>query len=339
MLRDIPAIEPETDALCDRSSLSSAGIFLVWLVLALGCGQQQPEVVYLRTGIDSLYHYSLHAAQLDRDTLRLEAVEQLTDTSTRAHSHAILHAIVQRIDRHSSLLLPSEVRAELRHEEDPALAYPFSTRLLKDRVALMRVDGFTKGDSLSCAHYADSLQRAVLHLHAQEPIAWLIDLRLNSGGNLYPMLAGLGPLLGCGDLGWDVDARDVREAWWYCRDAEHLEGDSHITLVRDPMVFNDTLPLIVLVGRRTASAGEALAMSFIGRPRTQLFGERTAGYTTGNRMCFLADSALLNITNAVMMDRTGGTHPEGIEPDVRFEMEGDAFQAALDSLVRMAGGR
>lgn len=154
---------------------------------------------------------------------------------------------------------------------------------------------------------------------------------------MYPALAGLGPLLGCGDLGWDALPDGTREAWWYCRNADHPEGASHITLVRSPVVLPDTLRAVVLIGQRTGSAGEALAMSFIGRPRTRLFGARTAGFATGNRMCFLADSAILNVTNSLMTDRTGGTHPEGIDPHVAFATEEEAFHAALDSLLRMKG--
>lgn len=305
---------------------------LLTVLLGSACQRPHPELAYLQAAVDSLYTHSLHHAQLDRDALLLHVRVQLSDTSTRAHSHTILNALVNDIDRHSSLFTPNAVRAMQRTEEDAALAFPFSFRLLNDGIALVLVDGFEQGDSLSCGLYADSLQRAVLHLATLDPKGWLIDLRQNTGGNLYPMLAGLGPLLGCGDLGWDVAPDGTREAWWYCRDASHPEGASHITLVRSPLVLPDTLPAVVLISYRTGSAGEALAMSFIGRPRTRIYGERSAGFATNNRMCFLADSALLNITSGVMMDRTGGTHVEGIEPDRRFATEEGSFQAGLDSL-------
>jgi carboxyl-terminal processing protease len=310
-------------------------LLFIW-IMGLGCQRPHPELAYLHAAVDSLYTHSLHQTDLDRDRLMRQVRDRITDTSTRAHSHAILYALVNGIDRHSSLYTPSAVRELQRTEVDGTQAYPFSFRLLKDGIALVRVDGFEKGDSLSCGLYADSLQRVVLHLTSMAPIGWLIDLRHNSGGNLYPMLAGLGPLLGCGDLGWDVSAAGTREAWWYCRHESHPEGASHITLVRSPMVLPDTLPAIVLISDRTGSAGEALTMSFIGRSRTRIFGQRSSGYATNNRMCFLSDSAILNITSGVMMDRTGGTHEEGIEPDRRFAREEDAFAEAMDSLLAMS---
>lgn len=306
---------------------------LLYVLLHSSCERPHPEQGYLHAAVDSLYTHSLHRAKLDRQALLRQVDVQLTDTSTRAHSHAILNTLVYGIDRHSALFPPGTVRERLQLATDPAQTYPFSCRLLKDRIAFVRVDGFANGDSLSCGLFADSLQRAVLGLHAQRPIGWLIDLRSNTGGNMYPALAGLGPLLGCGDLGWDALPDGTRQAWWYCLDAGHPEGASHIKLVRSPVVLPDTLPAVVLIGPRTGSGGEALAMSFIGRPRTRLFGARTAGFATGNRMCFLADSAILNITNSLMTDRTGGVHPVGIDPHVAFATEEEAFHAAVDSLL------
>jgi carboxyl-terminal processing protease len=329
----LPSMTPIDRSRAGHFIRARQGLVLLLLsIMALGCQRPHPELAYLQAAVDTLYTHSLHQAQLDRDTLLRQVRDQLTDSSTRAHSHTILNALVSGIDPHSGLFLPHAVRAMQHTEEDAALAFPFSFRLLNDGIALVRVDGFEKGDSLSCGLYADSLQRVVLHLASLDPKGWLIDLRQNTGGNLYPMLAGLGPLLGCGDLGWDVAPNGTREAWWYCRDESHPEGASHITLVRTPHVLPDTLPAVVLISYRTGSAGEALAMSFIGRPRTRIYGERSAGFATNTRMCFLADSALLNITSGVMTDRTGGTHVEGIEPDRRFGSEEEALHAALDSL-------
>ena len=42
----------------------------------------------------------------------------------------------------------------------------------------------------------DSLQLAIAALQDKGACAWLVDLRLNGGGNVWPMLAGIGPLLG-----------------------------------------------------------------------------------------------------------------------------------------------
>ena len=36
-------------------------------------------------------------------------------------------------------------------------------------------------------------------------IGWIVDLRGNGGGNMWPMLAGIGPILGEGIAGYFID--------------------------------------------------------------------------------------------------------------------------------------
>ncbi|MGA7930969.1 MAG: S41 family peptidase, partial [Candidatus Sulfotelmatobacter sp.] len=49
--------------------------------------------------------------------------------------------------------------------------------------------------------FADKLHRLTVDLQAQKPDSWIIDLRGNLGGNMWPMLAGIGLVVGEGDLG------------------------------------------------------------------------------------------------------------------------------------------
>jgi len=71
----------------------------------------------------------------------------------------------------------------------------------------------------------------------------------------------------------------------------------------------------VLTGPRTASSGEAVTISFIGRPRTRLFGLPTAGLSTANATLPLPSGAMLVLTTAVEADRTGKRYGEKITPD------------------------
>ena len=99
------------------------------LVLVLGCSPASVERSYVAQAIDSLHHYSLHQARLDKDSLLRAALEDLTDTSTRAHSHAILRELVRSIDRHSDLFSPGQVRGELEPLTKNTDLYPFQHRL------------------------------------------------------------------------------------------------------------------------------------------------------------------------------------------------------------------
>ncbi len=53
---------------------------------------------------------------------------------------------------------------------------------------------------------------------------WIVDLRDNPGGNMWPMVAGLGPILGEGVLGFFVDPDSVVDTWTYADGASALDG-------------------------------------------------------------------------------------------------------------------
>ena len=71
----------------------------------------------------------------------------------------------------------------------------------------------------------------------------------------------------------------------------------------------------VLTGPRTASSGEAVAISFKGRPRTRSFGQPTIGLSSANGTFPLPDGAMILLTTAIEADRTGKQYGEKVDPD------------------------
>ena len=63
------------------------------------------------------------------------------------------------------------------------------------------------------------------------------------------------------------------------------------------------VPLAVLTGPATASAGESVVIALKGRPHTRFFGQPTAGLPTGNRTFTLPDGAVIALTTTVELDR------------------------------------
>ncbi|MEQ1831405.1 MAG: S41 family peptidase, partial [Candidatus Eisenbacteria bacterium] len=188
----------------------------------------------------------------------------------------------------------------------------------------------------------EQLYAQVNRLAAQKPRGWLIDLRLNGGGNLYPMLAGLAPVLGTGVVGGTVDADGREVQSWvlkpdglYWRDAG---GDRRFAGL-DPVMRERRVPLpaAVLVGPVTRSSGQAVAMAFRGRARTVLIGEPTArGYTTVTAPFVLGERTTLLLAVGSMRDRRGDVHESELLPDVNV-YGGDDFESPLqDRKVRAA---
>jgi carboxyl-terminal processing protease len=152
---------------------------------------------------------------------------------------------------------------------------------------------------------------------------WIVDLRDNAGGNVWPMLGALGPLMGDGELGggW-VDAEGTRldAVQWYRDGVVGIDSeDGRVErIVIDGVPFvpsRPAMPVAVLLSGRTASSGEGVAVAFAGLDHARSFGEHTVGLTSANVPHVLPDGALLVFPVGYSVDRKGRVYPSGVTPD------------------------
>lgn len=189
-------------------------------------------------------------------------------------------------------------------------------KLLLGKLGFIAIEGFESVIPEERAKYATAIQQLIRELDAQEPCGWIVDLREDTGGSMWPMLAGLGPILGEGKAGAFVDPDGYKEDWFY-QDGQALEGDQVVAKVNGPAyeLKAASPPVAVLTGVYTASAGEAIAVAFRGRPLTRSFGLYTFGFSTANGVFRLSDGAWITLTTSVYADRTGQTYGDRIYPD------------------------
>jgi carboxyl-terminal processing protease len=182
---------------------------------------------------------------------------------------------------------------------------------------LLDVPGIV-GDLTAQTLYAQELHDAIATINAPARCGWVVDLRRNRGGYIFAMLGGLGPLLGEGVVGGQIDAQGTIARWSYGAGAIRNEATAMITVTKpySPEPALGQVPVAVLQSGLTASAGEAAALAFRGRVNSRSFGETTYGLTTYNVRTVLADGAFLDIMTAVDADRTGTAYENPIAPDV-----------------------
>lgn len=147
--------------------------------------------------------------------------------------------------------------------------------------------------------YAATLHRLIQELASDSVRGWVVDLRLNGGGWMWPMLAGIGPVLGEGECGGFIsnDGKSIR--WSYVDGEARLENRS-LQRVEEPHKLKGPLPPVaVLMNSRTASSGEAIAIAFRGRGRTRSFGGPTCGASTSPAWFTLSDGARLVVTTSI----------------------------------------
>jgi C-terminal processing protease CtpA/Prc len=198
--------------------------------------------------------------------------------------------------------------------------------------------------------FVETLHALVIELQEEKPVGWIVDLRGNSGGDMWPMLAGIGSVLGEGDLGAFVSADNEHDSWFYKAGkagSRSPEGQEEIAaeVKTQPLVLTDLPWVAVLLDRGTGSSGEAVAIAFAGRSRERSFGEHTAGFSTSNDLHPMPDGASLFLCAGLEQDRNGKLYPDGLDPDEKVpapetrpsEDTDAALIAAEEWLIRQTG--
>lgn len=199
-------------------------------------------------------------------------------------------------------------------------------------IGYIRIPGFGGFNSVSETNaFAQSLQLKIKNQDNPDLKGWLVDLRGNTGGNMWPMLSGIGPILGEGIAGYFIDPDNIASAYSYQNGIASLDGNSISVVSNSYSLIKPNPKVAVLIDGLTASSGEAIAIAFIGRPNTRLFGVKSScGLTTANQSFTLSNGGLLFLTVSVMADRNKNKFGGPIVPD---EMGGGSQEGAVTAAI------
>ena len=278
---------------------------------------------YLTNAINFEQEVSYFTKQINWTTVRADvmakagAAQKVSDTHG-AIEYSIEHYLRPLGDRHSEFWPPSEAPGRVDSPPNNPLYLTAGTTI--GNVAYLYVPTFT---GINPKGRADSTLSIIRQLDANKPCGWILDLRNNPGGTWAAMLAGINPLIGNGQFAGLVDADNAR-AYFYVQNGEAGVYDPgtarnypQVTASSTYTLSRPNAPVAILQGPLTASAGEIIVLGFKGSPiPSRTFGTSTYGVTTVPGGTYLEpDSAYLNITYAVMFDRTGKTYGASVAPD------------------------
>ena len=227
----------------------------------------------------------------------------------------IREAIHDLRDNHSAFMTPND-QQHIYNYPDP----PLPTGQMLDDVGYVKIPYYFRTARLDYASFVDLTQTVIAQLDTSLTCGWVVDLRQNGGGNMWPMIAGLGPLLGDGILGYFKYSKGPYKGdqFWSYREGASRWNDSEVCARGNLPSYRLSIPnrpVAILVSKKTASSGEGVLISFIGRPNTRSFGTPTAGLSTTTSPFVLADGSKLHLTTGVFADRTGKTYGASIVPD------------------------
>lgn len=190
-------------------------------------------------------------------------------------------------------------------------------RMLEAGIAYVVVPMCATPDVDGLRAYALELRATLARLAKEESKGWALELRFNGGGNVWPMLLGLQPLLGDGAHATSVVGAGVTQVFGCTGNEAWLETDGkrEVQLALPDASPAEPIagPVAALIGPWTMSSGEMIALAFKGRAR--LLGESTAGLTTVTYPFPLSDGSTLSLPTSRMGDRDGVAAKGAIEPD------------------------
>ncbi len=287
---------------------------------------------YIDTVISVLQKKSLYRKEANWPVVR-DSTNQIISNAKNIHElmPAVSYIFTAIGDYHGGLFYKDkrygmknkhvDVRLELT--EGMKAGAKVRTEILNSKYAYVFIPPIRALTVAETTKYAQQIQDSVCKLN-QEIDGWIIDLRLNLGGNMYAMIAGLGNILGDGSLGAFVDP-DGKKTIWFLKDGDAYEGGKRWTHIERKCKLAGTPKVAVLISQITASSGEALAISFKGRPSTKFFGESTSGYISANDdPYFIDNNSMLLVASANMADRNHNLYLESVQPDL-IMVEGDNF--------------
>jgi carboxyl-terminal processing protease len=292
---------------------------------------------YIETVLKFAQEEFLHKTNVNWSEVRTHVFELAREARTSGDTYPALNWLADHLN--SFLYMPHSFFVEPSRnslQSPPDAPAPRGQRLGSDcgYVWLPALLGENVNGDRS---YSEVLQEVIASIDLESTRGWIVDLRENSGGNCWPMLAGIAPILGEGKCGEFVNIEGGRYPW-SIRSGSSICNEHVVSSVcGTPYTLQKpNPPVAILLGPITASSGEIVAVAFTGRAFNRSFGVNTSGFSTSNDSRLLEDGACFVLTTLDIADRTGRTYGGPLEPDEIVEGGWNLLEPEKDACVQRA---
>ena len=270
----------------------------------------------LKEAIEIVQEHALHKASVDWHKQN----DRLADTIRNAKlsindAHVLVKELLSEIgDGHSHLVTNNH--AHSWHETKAQYPESYVVHQNRRKFGYIQVPAFQANSDYTEYEFAADISDRLDLMDSEHLSGWVVDLQKNYGGNMWPMLAGLAPLLNVPIAGFFRDADGVDTPWTI--------GDSHVGIA-DSVVLDlgyqistlqqSDLPVAILTSNTTCSSGEAMVVAFRGSQTSRQFGEPTFGLSTANGSFELSDGSVIWLTTSTFVDSVGREYGSRLYPD------------------------
>ena len=292
---------------------------------------QKNHAEVLQQVVEIAQQNALNAAKVDWETTQRTAAGILENDPSDTGLTLAVRAVLKALGDHHSMYLPPSQAESLGASPKSAVQGTKATSPIavsvKERngIPVVAVNSWS-GLSAQAAGNAAAEARDALNASLGKPTCGLIlDLSSNGGGNMWPMVMGVLPLLSEGKLGQFQERGGERTAVELV-DHQLLYGGAphYLNAPRLPAPAHLPRYVAVVIGPATASSGEITAILFKGQRNVRFFGRPTAGFTTANQVFRLGNGGALALTMSTVSDREGTVYLDRVTPDETSEVATDA---------------
>lgn len=269
---------------------------------------------YLEEVLEILHANSVNKHKIDWAKFKNEVFKYAQNSQTIKDTYpAVGYAITKLEDNHSYFVPAIQETDNQEEKKLPVVA----DEIVPYDIGYIRIP-FCIGNEKMTETYVESVAGKISQQNSKNIKGWIVDLRDNFGGNMWPMMVSAGSLLQPGIQGYFFDADDNPHEWRY--DSGKVYFDTiFIAENKNIVPVYGTGKIAVLINRNTASSGEAISVIFKGYDNATLFGELTFGVSTGCESFSLSDSSRINLATSVFADRKKIKYGGPILPDIICE--------------------
>ncbi len=292
------------------------GSLLLFLIMGCHSGKTTHNLsaeskAYLDEVLELLQTKSVNRNKIDWDAFTSDVQHFARNSQTVKDVYpAVRYAITKLGDNHSYF---NPAINDSKESEEKTLPV-FPDEITPSDIGYIRIP-FCIGDTTQTATYIKTINDKITAQNNPKIKGWIVDLRDNFGGNMWPMMAGIGSLLQSGTQGYFLDANDKPTEWRY-NNGKAYSDTVLLAENKNAISVYGKNKIAVLINTKTASSGEAIAVLFKGYSQAKLFGSPTFGVSTGCESFPLSDGSRINLATSVFADKNKNKYGNAIIPDI-----------------------
>jgi len=257
---------------------------------------------------NSIKNYEWNADEWQK--YRDKQLSQLPITNEASFHKAVTQALADLGDHHSCLLsnacMEQVTKQVAQHESSVMVEDGIGIIVVPPVINYEALKDTTQLDVAFNETWVSEFQNQINAASKDVTRGWIIDLTENFGGNMYPMLAALSrfyqtPQIG-GFYGFN-EGKHALQIVTFDGQSFAVDGNVMFTYNNRYPINQNRLPIVVLIGPKTASSAEFVTLALQRQNNVVVVGQPTSGFASGNAIKSLPDNlGHYALTGALFLD-------------------------------------